>query len=125
VNASLSLADVNIKGLHEMHPPGRTFIQFACDANQTVSNVLETDRNSLFTKHLLNNIKKENVDVTEIFRHIADAVYRESNAKQKPFSMNGLLRHEQVYLNEVIVDRTGKFGPGRVKLKHTVFHVCR
>jgi hypothetical protein len=106
MNASLSLADVNIKGLHEMHPPDRTFIQFACDGSQTVSDVLETDRNSLFTKHLLKNIKKKNVDVTEIFRHIADAVYLESNAKQKPFSMNGLLQYKQVCLNEVL---SGKY----------------
>ncbi len=79
-------------GLHEMKTSDGAFIQFACAANQTVSN-------DLFTKHLLKNIAQENVDISDIFRRIADDVYRESNKKQRPWSMNGLLRHQQVYLN--------------------------
>jgi hypothetical protein len=73
-----------------------TFIQFACAANQTVSN-------DLFTKHLLENIAQENVNVSDIFRRIADDVYRESNKRQRPWSMNRLSRHEQIYLNYIFV----------------------
>jgi hypothetical protein len=79
-------------GLHEMNAPPGTFIQFACAANQTVTN-------DLFTKHLLKNIAQENVDINDLFHRIADDVYRESNKRQRPLSMNGLHKHKQVYLN--------------------------
>jgi hypothetical protein len=79
-------------GLHEMNAPAGTFIQFACAANQTVSN-------DLFTKHLLKNIAQENVDVSSIFEDITNKVYHESNRQQRPFFRNGLHQHRQVYLN--------------------------
>lgn len=90
-----------------MKPPSRTFIQFACAANQTVTN-------DLFTKHLLRNIAQENVNITDIFQRIANDVYQESKNRQRPLSMNGLSRHEQVYLNEVIVPIVGKFKLDRI-----------
>jgi hypothetical protein len=114
MNVSVSLVGVNSKGLHKIHPPDRTFIQFACDSDQTVNGILETDRNSLFTKHLLKNITKKNVDVTEIFRCISDDVYRESNQKQKPLSMNGLHQLREIYLNAVIVSDEGKLGKSHI-----------
>jgi hypothetical protein len=75
-----------------MNPSSGVFIQFSCAANQAVSN-------DLFTKHLLKYIVQENVDVGDIFRDIADKVYRESNRRQKPLTMNGLQQYGQVYLN--------------------------
>ncbi len=86
------LANVGRNGLCEMKPSNGVFIQFSCAANQAVNN-------DLFTKHLLKNIVQENVDVGDIFRDIADKVYRESNQRQKPLTMSGLQQHRQVYLH--------------------------
>ena len=79
-------------GLYEMKAPSGAFIQFACAPNQTVNN-------NLFTKHLLRSLIQENVHITDIFQEIANKVYQESNRQQKPFSMNGLHQHKEVYLN--------------------------
>jgi hypothetical protein len=79
-------------GLHKIDAAPGSFIQFACAANQTAND-------DLFTKHLLKNITQENVDISDLFGRIADDVYRESNKKQQPLSMNGLHEHKQVYLN--------------------------
>ncbi len=79
-------------GLQEMEASDRTFIQFACGANQTVNN-------DLFFKHLLKNIAEENVPATDIFRRVADDVYRESNRRQRPLSMTGLHQQMEVYIN--------------------------
>ena len=98
-----------------MKPPSRTFIQFACAANQTVTN-------DLFTKHLLRNIAQENVNITDIFQRIANDVYQESKNRQRPLSMNGLSRHEQVYLNEVIVPIVGKLDRIYNECLSYVFH---
>ncbi|CAM4930550.1 unnamed protein product [Rotaria socialis] len=90
------------KSLDEIQPLPGSFIQFACDANQTVDDSGERDRNCLFTKHLLDNIGRKNVDVADIFLDISKNVYHESNRSQKPLSMNGLDRYGRVFLNEVI-----------------------
>ena len=79
-------------GLHEMKASDECFIQFACNANQTVTN-------DLFARHLLKNITEENMDVTDLFGHITDSVYHGSNKRQRPFSTNGLHLHKEVYLN--------------------------
>ncbi|CAF3536292.1 unnamed protein product [Rotaria socialis] len=90
------------KSLDEIQPLPGSFIQFACVANQTVDDSGERDRNCLFTKHLLDNIGRKNVDVADIFLDISKNVYHESNRSQKPLSMNGLDRYGRVFLNEVI-----------------------
>ena len=100
---SASVADVKSTDLQQIHPPNNTFIQFACDGSQVRDDVRETDRINLYTKHLLKNIIKKNVDVREMFRQITDDVYRESNEKQKPLSMNGLREYPNVYFNEVLI----------------------
>jgi collagenase-like PrtC family protease len=82
-----------------MKAPDGTFIQFACGVNQTVNN-------DLFFKHLLKNIAEKNVNVTEMFRRIADDVYQESNRKQQPWCLNRLSRHEHIYLNERKLDKS-------------------
>jgi hypothetical protein len=102
IKCVFSLAAIEGKGLSEIKPPAGAFIQFACAANQTIKDALESDRNSLFTKHLLKNITRENVDFTDIFRDITDDVYKESIHKQRPLSMNGFQEHRQIYFNEVI-----------------------
>ncbi len=81
--------------MHEIKSIRGAFIQFACAANEGV-------RNNLFTKHLLKYITRENINISELFRWIAENVQRESNSKQRPLSINGLRHHQDVYLNEVI-----------------------
>jgi len=84
-----------------MHPSDETLIQFACAAGQTVSNNRKRKRGNLFTKHLLRNIARENVCITDIFQQIVDDVFWESNEKQQPLSMNGLYQHGEVCLYEM------------------------
>ncbi len=96
------------KGLHAINPPKGTFIQFACAANQTASDGLESDRNGLFTKHLLKDIIKPNKDILQIFREIADGVYKESGERQNPWSKSALKGAGHIYLNEIVGDDSGK-----------------
>ncbi len=96
-------------GLHTIVPPKGTFIQFACDANKTASDGLETERNGLFTKHLLKHVSKPNTDISLIFREIAAGVYDESGTKkQRPLSIDGLMGGGHIYLNEKVKDDSGK-----------------
>ena len=88
--------------MDEIQPLPGSFIQFACGTNQTADGSGEGDRNCLFTKHLLDNIARKNVDVADVFLDISNNVYRDSNHAQKPTSMNGLDRYGRVFLNEVI-----------------------
>ncbi|CAF4557914.1 unnamed protein product [Rotaria socialis] len=91
------------KDLHEMRARAVVLIQFACGTNQIVDDALDTSHNCSFTKYFLKNITRENADITEIFRSIANYVYQESNQQQKPLSANELQRHQQVYFNGLIV----------------------
>lgn len=91
--------------LHQMSPLKNTFIQFAWDANHIGNHDQDSDRNSLYTKYLLKNIKKPNVNIGNMFQQIADEVQQKSNAKQKPLSMNGLDEHQRVCFYEVFVGR--------------------
>lgn len=91
-----------------MQPPRGTFIQFACNAGQTAIDGLETDRNGLFTKHLLKYIAKPNEDISNIFRAIRGGVYDESRGTQFPLSMDGIMKSGPVYLNETSAINSGK-----------------
>lgn len=73
----------------------KTFIQYSCSAKQTSDD-------TLFMKHLLQNITLKNVDVIEVFRRIQKAVYQERHEKHKPLSINGIWDYDPVYLNQRI-----------------------
>ena len=82
-------------------PPIGAFITFACTERQTNDDV-SRGRNHLSTKHLLENITKENTDIRDIFRSVLGGVRRESNGKQEVLCMNGLQQEvKDVFLNEV------------------------
>ncbi|UJR08049.1 hypothetical protein I4U23_012326 [Adineta vaga] len=83
------------KGLCEMKTMDGVLIQFACGIN-------EIDRNHLFSKHLLKNIKQENIHIVDLFERIAYDVSQESNRRQRPLIMNGLQQTRDIYLNYVI-----------------------
>ncbi|CAF4578689.1 unnamed protein product [Rotaria socialis] len=101
-NASTSNTSTKVTALSEIRTPVGAFVQYACAANQTIRDAVETDRNSLFTKHLLKNIARENVDFTEVFQDITNDVYKESSRKQMPFSINKFQESGSVYFNQVI-----------------------
>ena len=91
--------------------PAGAYIVFACGSNQTASDGEITDRNGLFTKHLLKHITKPNKDITQLFRVVTNGVCIESKQKQKPVRIDGLIQSEQVYLNEKSVTvENGKQG---------------
>ena len=102
------LAAVEGKGLSFVDAPAGTFIQFACGANRTASDGLETDRNGLFTKHLLTHVTDPNEDIMQIFQSVAGDVYSESNGTQKPLSVNGLIKRGRIHLNRSIEDIPSK-----------------
>jgi hypothetical protein len=78
-------------------PDGRKmFIQFSCAAN-------ETTKDDLFNKYLLQNITRENLSVTEVFRDIAADVYRKRHRRNQPFSTHTLPEDNPIYLNQVKV----------------------
>lgn len=79
------------KGMHMIDPPAGTFIQFACGVDRIAGDGLETDRNDLFTKHLLEHIANPNEDIVQIFQGIAADVFSESKGKRKPLGINGLM----------------------------------
>ncbi|UJR32438.1 hypothetical protein I4U23_019900 [Adineta vaga] len=89
------------KRARKMKALPRTYIQFACAPNQKHSVIPSRDRNDLFTKHLMNNIRRENIQIVDLFQRVARDVYRESNEKQKPFSTNGLHGYGHIVLNQV------------------------
>ena len=86
------------KGLSFVDAPAGTFIQFACGANRTACDGAETERNGLFTKHLLRHIGSPNEDIVQIFQGVAGDVYTESGGGQKPLGVNGLIKKGHVYL---------------------------
>jgi hypothetical protein len=94
------LAEYESTGLHSMEAPVGTYIAFACSPNQPASDGEIMDRNGLFAKHLLKHIAKPNKDIKQLFRTVTNGVCIESKQKQRPIRMDGLVRSEQVYLNE-------------------------
>ena len=55
----------------------------------------------MFNQELLKQIGEENIDVRDLFKSITDNVYRNSNRRQRPLSIDGLPKGEAIYLNEV------------------------
>lgn len=90
-------------------PPAGTFVQFACDADQTASDGLETDRNGLFTKHLIKHIANSNEDIVQMFQGVAYDVFHESKKAQMPLQINKLLRPGRIYLKEPVERIKSKF----------------
>ena len=81
-------------GLCPMEASARTFILFACAANQTV------DAN-LFTKYFSKYITQENVKMTDVFQEIKDMVHRKSNGIQRLECVPKLPHDGTLYLNQV------------------------
>jgi hypothetical protein len=66
--------------------PADSIIVFATSAGSTAAD--GTDRNGLFTGHLLNNLKKPGLEVNEVFRLTMGDVIRASGSQQRPAVYN-------------------------------------
>lgn len=82
--------------------PAGTYVQFACDVNQTASDGTERDGNGLFTKHLLEHIKNPDEDILQIFQRVQGGVLNESRSipKQSPLGINKLTTSGRIYLKD-------------------------
>ena len=91
---------VEDKSLREIQPSAGALIQFACTGNQEVTDTRNTDRNCVFTKHLLRHITRRNVDLTTILQDAAMDVYQESKQTQPILLTHGLLGYGKLFLNK-------------------------
>jgi hypothetical protein len=76
-------------------PNGRkVFIQFSCAANETTDD-------DLFNKHLLRNIDRANVHITDVFSDIVKDAYHQRRRQLQPYSTSRLPEDKSIYLNEI------------------------
>ena len=68
------------------HQPADSIIVYATAAGSTAAD--GTDRNGLFTTHLLNNLKVPGLEITEVFRRTGADVARASGNQQRPAVYN-------------------------------------
>ncbi|CAF3891943.1 unnamed protein product [Rotaria sp. Silwood1] len=104
---NLERNDPKSVGLKAMHKAG-SLIAFAC-APGTIAIEGQGQRNGLFTKHLLENIKKKNEDIQMILRDVTKGVINESNSTQIPF-VSASLSERDIYLYSGIPNQPRKFG---------------
>ncbi len=76
-------------GLSGMSGAG-AFIAFAADEGRTADDNPK-ERNGLFTKHLLAELKTPGLGLESLFTRVRSKVHNESQGKQTPFSYSGLL----------------------------------
>ena len=66
------------------------FIAFAADEGKTAQDN-PGERNGLFTKHLLTELREPGLTISEVFDRVRENVYRESSGRQTPFAYSGLI----------------------------------
>jgi formylglycine-generating enzyme required for sulfatase activity len=76
-------------GLAGMSGAG-AFIAFAADEGKTADEN-PSERNGLFTKHLLQALRQPGLNLDDVFRRVREGVYRESRGTQVPFSYTGVI----------------------------------
>ena len=64
--------------------PKGTLIAYATSPGKVASDGDES--NGLYTKHLLQNIKKPNLSIEQVFKRVLQGVERETNGKQSPWT---------------------------------------
>ena len=87
-------------GLKAMHAENESLIVFACAAGAT-SDEGKTDRNGLFTKHLLKYIETPNENVLLMLSDVMYGVKQESKSEQIPYIYSSLT-NKRIYLNDNI-----------------------
>ena len=81
-----------------MHGKNESLIVFACAAG-TIADEKSSDKNGLFTKHLLKYIETPNEHVVMMLFSVINGVKQESNSEQIPH-IYGSLSNKHIYLNE-------------------------
>ena len=79
-------------GLAQINNAKGMYIAFATSPGSVASDGSKKDRNGLFTKHLINNIKKSNLELDRVFKNTRIAVSDDSDDRQRPWtssSVNG------------------------------------
>ncbi len=79
-------------GLAQINSARGMYIAFATAPGSVASDGSKKERNGLFTKHLIQNIKQPNIELDRVFKNVRIAVSNESNDKQRPWtssSVNG------------------------------------
>jgi len=75
-------------GLARMDAPRGSLVAYATSPGSVT--IDGTDRNSIFTKHLLNNLKKPQLRIEEVFKNIRIAVGKETDNRQIPWESSSL-----------------------------------
>lgn len=94
------LAAVLYRGLHTIKIPEKRkgFILFACPVDKTIND-------NVFSKHLLRNIGRENVRITDVLHGIGEDVYYNRRRRLRPYFTSELLDDQPIYLSEVNIIR--------------------
>jgi uncharacterized caspase-like protein len=75
-------------GLAQMNAPTGSFIAFATSPNSVASD--GTERNGIFTKHLLANLRQGESDIDRVFTRVTAGVARETGNRQVPWKSSSL-----------------------------------
>ncbi len=71
------------RGLARIDGPRGTIIAYATSPGSVASDGV--GRNGVYTKHLLNNMKKSNLNVEAVFKRVLQGVNKETNGQQTPW----------------------------------------
>ncbi len=77
-------------GLAQINNAKGMYIAFATAPGETASDGVN-GRNGLFTKHLIDNIKKNGLTLNEVFKQTRISVYNESHEKQLPWTSSSVI----------------------------------
>jgi hypothetical protein len=86
-------------GLARMVAPMGTLIAFATSPNMT-SIERKEDRNGIYTKHLLNNLKIPNIPLERAFKNTRTNVLKDTNGKQVPWEESSLHGEDFYFIKE-------------------------
>jgi len=83
-------------GLHSINLPAdrKIFIQYPCAVD-------DTTKDDLFMIHLLRDIDRKNIDISEIFDEISEDVFNKRHQQSRPHSVNQLSARDIIFLNQV------------------------
>jgi hypothetical protein len=107
-------------GLAQIKYAKGIYIAYATAAGSVASDGNKNERNGLFTKYLLKNIKKQNLELDRVFKNVRIAVSNESNDKQQPwnsssvngdfyFKISNIVNYENINpTNQALLDQVNK-----------------
>ncbi|WKX76270.1 caspase family protein [Zobellia laminariae] len=86
-------------GLARMVAPMGTLIAFATSPNMT-SIERQNDRNGIYTKHLLSNLKTPNIPIERVFKNTRTKVLQDTNGRQVPWEESSLHGDDFYFVKE-------------------------